>query len=109
MACRLRRGVLSLRCVGQGHLDALLRVLSELEGFDAFGEIEKVRLDRRKIELGAGEEAQSGRPHAGRTDRAPDSEGFALNLAELDGNLAPDADAHKGHASTDARIIEHRR
>jgi hypothetical protein len=42
---------LSLRFVGQSDFDALLRILSEFEGFDALGEIEEVRLNRRKIEL----------------------------------------------------------
>ena len=68
-----------------------------------------MRLNRRKIELGAGEEAQGRRPNAGRADRALDGERLALNFAELDWYLASDADAHKGHASSDTRIVEHRR
>jgi hypothetical protein len=59
MVCCLRRGAaLFLRRVGQSHLDALLGILSEFEGFDAFGEIEEVRLNRRKIEFGAGKETE---------------------------------------------------
>src|SRR5580692_9633112 len=89
--------LLSLGFVGQRHLDALFRILSELEGFDALGEIEEVGLNRRKIELGPGQEPQSRRPNAGRTDRAFDGQRLALNLAELDRNLAADADADKGN------------
>src|SRR4029077_12752472 len=98
-----------LRFVGQSHLDALLRILSEFEGFDTLGEIEEVRLNRREIELGAGQEPQSRGPNARRTDRALDGQRLSLNLAELDRNLAADADADKGNAPTDAHIIEHRR
>src|SRR6478735_6780347 len=100
---------LSLRFVGQSDFDALLRILSEFEGFDALGEIEEVRLNRRKIELGAGEEPHSRWPDAGRTDRALDGERLALNLAQLDRNLAADADADKGNAPAGAHIIKHRR
>src|SRR5579871_691923 len=76
--------ILSLRIVGQSHLDALVWILSEFEGFDAPGEIEEVCLNRGKIELGAGQEPQSRRPNAGRTDRALDGQRLALNLADLD-------------------------
>ena len=79
----------SLSCVGQSHFDALLRILSEFEGFDAFGEVEEVRLNRRKIELGAGEEAQGRRPNAGRADRALDGERLALKLPSSTGILRP--------------------
>src|SRR4029077_5345923 len=99
----------SLRFVGQSHLDALLRILSKFEGFDTLGEIEEVRLNRRQIELGARENPQSRGPSAGRADRALDGQRLSLNLAELDRNLAADADADKGNAPTDAHIIEHRR
>src|SRR6476646_9254454 len=83
--------LLSLRFVGQSHLDALLRILSEFEGFDALGEIEEVRLNRRDIELGAGQEPQSRGPNARRTDRALDGQRLSLNLAEVDRHLAADA------------------
>src|SRR5690349_2736741 len=101
--------LLLLCFVGQGDLDALLRVLAEFEGFDALGEIEEVRLYRRKIELGALQEPQRRGPDAGRTDRALDGQRLALDLAKLGRNLAADADAHKGDAPTDARIVENRR
>src|SRR4029077_17433700 len=100
---------LSLRFVGQSDFDALLRILSEFEGFDALGEIEEVRLNRRKIELGAGEEPHSRWPDAGRTDRALDGERLALNLGQLDRNLGADANADKGNAPAGAHIIKHRR
>src|SRR6476619_7365361 len=97
---------LSLRFVGQSDFDALLRILSEFEGFDALGEIEEVRMNRRKIELCAGEEPHSRWPDAGRTDRALDGERLALIFAELVRILAADADADKGNAPAGAYIIK---
>src|SRR6516225_5404376 len=98
MLCYPGAALFSSGCVGQSYFDALLRILSEFEGFDTFGEIEEVGLDRREIELGAGEEAQRRRPNAGRSDRALDGEGLSLNLAEFDRNLAADTDAYEGNA-----------
>jgi hypothetical protein len=105
MVCSVRRG--AVLC--QGDLDALLRIFPEFESFDAHGEIEKVRLNRRKIELGAGQESQRRRPNAGRADRALDGQRLALNLTEFDRNLAADADADESYTSADTRIVEHRR
>src|ERR1700722_5725479 len=87
---------LSLRFVGQSDFDALLRILAEFEGFDALGEIEKVRLNRRKIELGAGEKPHGRRPNTRRADGAFDGDRLALNFAELHRDFSSDADADKG-------------
>src|SRR3984957_15294702 len=99
----------SLRFVGQSHLDALLRILSEFEGFDALGEIKEVGLDWRQVQLCSRQKAHCRWPNAWRTDRALDGQRLALDLAELDRNLAADADADESHTPTGAYIIEHRR
>src|SRR5262252_10745383 len=76
------------RRVGQRDLDAGGWVLAELESLDPVGQVEEMSLDRRQIQPGLRQEAQGRRPYAGGADRTLDGQRFALDLAELDRNLA---------------------
>ena len=56
MTCSVASGAVprfSLRRVGQRYFDALLRILTEVKGLNALGKIKKMRLNRRKVELGS--------------------------------------------------------
>src|SRR3954452_10430500 len=97
------------RGIGQRDLDASRRILAELECLDSLGQVEEMGLNRREIEFGPRQEPQTRRPYAGRADRALDGQRLALDLSELDRNLAADADADESDATTGPRIIEHGR